>query len=255
MPHIPKSALAGEVEIGLRLLGRGKVRNQYALPDGHEDKFLSLTTNRVSAFDFVLPDKIEYKGPSLSAIHHYWNGFLSPYFKTDNVALGADVDRYLPAEIRGRPDIQAVAKVAKDLSGTDTEEIFRFLLLGSGWSDYQRDSGVVCGHKLPDGLREGDELPIPLYAPSTKEKEGHDKNIHHALVEKRFPGRSKLVLEIAQVARHHAMTKDILIADGKLEIFGDVLGDEIFTPDSCRFFGAEAYRRARAKGALPPSLD
>src|SRR3989338_5790372 len=164
MPHIPKSALAGEVEIGLRLLGRGKVRNQYALPDGHEDKFLSLTTNRVSAFDFVLPDKIEYKGPSLSAIHHYWNGFLSPYFKTDNVALGADVDLYLPAEIRGRPDIQAVAKVAKDLSGTDTEEIFRFLLLGSGWSDYQRDSGVVCGHKLPDGLREGDELPIPLYA-------------------------------------------------------------------------------------------
>ena len=240
----------------LDLIGRGKVRDLYAVDD---DWLLIVATDRLSAFDVVLPDPIPGKGAVLTGISEFW------FRRTDAIArnhrAGAPaVEAVLSdpgelAEARGR------AMIVRRLRPLPIEAIVRGYLIGSGWREY-RASGAVCGIALPDDLREADRLPEPLFTPSTKAEAGeHDENIDFEaaceLVGEDVARRVRDVsLDLYHHAAEHARARGIIIADTKFEfaVDGDgelVLIDEVLTPDSSRFWPADKY----APGMSPPSFD
>ena len=240
----------------LNLIGRGKVRDLYAVDD---DWLLIVATDRLSAFDVVLPDPIPGKGAVLTGISEFW------FRRTDAIArnhrAGAPaVEAVLSdpgelAEARGR------AMIVRRLRPLPIEAIVRGYLIGSGWREY-RASGSVCGIALPDDLREADRLPEPLFTPSTKAEAGeHDENIDFdtasLLVGSEVARRVRdASLDLYRFAAEHARARGIIIADTKFEfaVDGDgelVLIDEVLTPDSSRFWPADEY----APGMSPPSFD
>jgi phosphoribosylaminoimidazole-succinocarboxamide synthase len=237
----------------LPLLGRGKVRDNYAVGD---DKLLIVTTDRLSAFDVVLPDPIPGKGEVLTAVANFWFARLGGIIP--NQITGIDPESVVaPGE---REQVRGRAIVVKRLKPLPIEAVVRGYLIGSGWKDYKA-TGKVCGIALPAGLRMAEQLPEPLFTPSTKAEVGHDENIDYATVEKTIgaPLAAQVrdaALRLYKTAAEYARGRGIIIADTKFEFGLDAAGtlhliDEVLTPDSSRFWPADTYRI----GESPASFD
>jgi len=238
----------------LPLLARGKVRDIYAAGD---DRLLLVATDRISAFDCVLPNPIPDKGRILTQLSLFWFDFLRD--ATPNHLITADVDEY-PEPLRAyRDQLEGRSMLVRRARMVEVECVARGYLAGSGWKEY-RSSGTVCGIPLPPGLRECDRLPQPLFTPAYKAQSGHDENIPFSKVES-LAGRETaaklrdLTLDIYSRAAAYAESRGILLADTKFE-FGWVddmlvLADEVLTPDSSRFWPADAYQ----PGKPQPSFD
>jgi phosphoribosylaminoimidazole-succinocarboxamide synthase len=238
----------------LPLLNRGKVRDIYAVG---EDKLLVVTTDRLSAFDVVLPTPIPDKGKILTAVADFWFHKLSHI--VPNQLTGIAPETVVTADEKDQVTGRAI--VVKKLKPLPIEAIVRGYLVGSGWKEYKA-SGTVCSIPLPAGLREADRLPEPLFTPSTKAEVGaHDENISFAKAEellgKELAAKVRDVsIALYKEAAEYALTRGIIIADTKFEFGLDDAGalhliDEALTPDSSRFWPADRY----APGANPPSFD
>ena len=239
----------------LPLLHRGKVRDVYAVGDDH---MLIVTTDRLSAFDVVLPTPIPGKGAVLTRLSNFWFGRTRHI--VPNHLADVPLERALinPAE---RDPLAGRAVVVRKLKALPVEAIVRGYIVGSGWKEYQK-SGTVCGIALPAGLREADRLPEPIFTPSTKAAVGlHDENIS-------FEHAAKLIgadiaervrdasIALYKEAAEYALQRGIIIADTKFEFGLDPKGtltliDEALTPDSSRFWPVDQYR----PGSSPPSFD
>jgi phosphoribosylaminoimidazole-succinocarboxamide synthase len=222
-------------------LGSGKVRELYSLDD---ERLLLVASDRISTFDVVLPTEILDKGRVLTGLSGYWFAQTAAIVPNHLLALRDD----------GR------STECRRLEMLPIECVVRGYLSGSGWKDY-RASGAVCGHVLPDGLTESQQLLEPIFTPATKAQTGHDENIDRAagaalVGEERFDEVERLSLELYRFVSAQAATRGIILADTKLEfvIAVDgrlVLADEAFTPDSSRFWPADEY----APGGPQPSFD
>ena len=239
----------------LKLRHRGKVRDIYDIDDQH---MLIVTTDRLSAFDVVLPDPIPGKGALLTAMSNFW--FNRTRRLIPNQLSDMPLEKALrdPAE---RKPVEGRAAVVRKLKALPVEAIVRGYLSGSGWKEYQK-SGTVCGVTLPAGLKEADKLPEPIFTPSTKAAVGqHDENISFEkaveILGKDVAERVKNAsLAIYKECAQYALTHGIIIADTKFEFGLDEKGtltliDEVLTPDSSRFWPADRYQ----PGANPPSFD
>jgi len=238
---------------GLVLFKKGKVRNVYEV----DDKLLIVATDRISAFDYVLPSLIPYKGAVLTQLSRFWFEYMS--LVVDNHLIAADVAEF-PAVLQKYKDVlDKRSMLVKKTGVVPIECVVRGYLSGSGWKEYKA-AGRICGIKLPLGLRESDRLEEPIFTPSTKADVGHDQNISFKQMEK-IVGSAlakkirKISLELFQKASLHGLSKGIIIADTKFEfgLDGDdlVLIDEIFTPDSSRFWPLATYEPGQGQ----PSLD
>ena len=240
---------------GLTLRHRGKVRDVFDLGD---DRLLMVATDRLSAFDVVLPDPIPGKGEMLCQISNFW--FAKTASLMPNHLTGIDVASVLPAGVD--PALYAKrAVVTKKLRPVPVEAIARGYLIGSGWKDYQR-TGRVSGIALPDGLRQAEQLPEPIFTPSTKAAVGdHDENIDFDTAVK-LAGADlaeqvrDATLRLYAFAAAHAAERGIILADTKFEFGTDEDGrlyvmDEMLTPDSSRYWPADEYE----VGTSPPSYD
>jgi len=233
-----------------KLFARGKVRDVYE--DG--DRLLIVASDRISAFDYILPTGIPDKGRVLSQLTLFWLELLKDV--VPNHYLNSDVTG-LPAELEGR------SMWVKRAEMFPVECVVRGYLVGSGWKDYQK-TGAVCGIKLPEGLRESDKLPEPIYTPSTKATSGHDENISFEETVKLVGAEDAaklrdLTIAVYNKAANYAQSKGIIIADTKLE-FGKVngvitLADEVLTPDSSRFWPANQYAPGRSQPSFIGVVD
>jgi len=239
----------------LPLLGRGKVRDIYAVG---ADKLLIVTTDRLSAFDVILPDPIPGKGAVLTAVANFWFGKLAHV--VPNQLTGIDPETVVSGE-EEKVQVRGRALVVRRLKPLPIEAVARGYLIGSGWKDYQA-TGAVCGIALPPGLQMAQQLPEPIFTPATKAEMGdHDENIDYATVEKLLgAGLAKTVrettLRLYREAAAFARVRGIIIADTKFEFGQDEEGrlyliDEVLTPDSSRFWPADRYKL----GISPPSFD
>jgi len=235
-------------------IGKGKVRDIYAVG---EDKMLIVASDRLSAFDVVLPDPIPQKGRVLNEMANFWFGKLGHI--VPNQLTGIDPEEVVEgedekAQVRGR------SVVVKKLRPLPIEAVVRGYLIGSGWKDYQR-TGKVCGIELPKGLQQAQKLPQPIFTPATKAEEGHDENISFEEVEQLIGEKlanrvREISLRLYKEASEYAATRGIIIADTKFEFGTDdkgglVLIDEVLTADSSRFWPADSYQ----VGISPPSFD
>ena len=234
----------------LELYASGKVRDVYRVDNEH---LLFVATDRISAFDYVLATGIPHKGRVLTQLSLFWFDFLKSI--TQNHLVTADVSRY-PSLLRSRDEqLRGRSMLVVKAEMVAVECVVRGYLSGSGWKEYQK-TGAVCGIKLPSGLRESEKLPEPIFTPATKATSGHDENISFEEMVKRA-GRDlsdklrDLSLRIYRSAADYAAKRGIIIADTKFEFgntaSGIVLGDEVLTPDSSRFWPAEKYEPGRAQ--------
>ena len=256
---LPATTLLESDLPGLTLRHRGKVRDVFELPpDGGPPKLLIVATDRLSAFDVVLPDPIPGKGEMLCQISNFWFDRTSALMP--NHLTGIDVASVLPAGIDPAPYLHR-AVVTKKLKPVPVEAIARGYLIGSGWKDYQR-TGRVSGIALPDGLRQAEELPQPIFTPSTKAAVGdHDENIDFDTMVRTVGADlaeqvRDATLRLYTFARDYAAQRGIILADTKFEFGTDADGrlyvmDEMLTPDSSRYWPADEYR----VGTSPPSYD
>jgi phosphoribosylaminoimidazole-succinocarboxamide synthase len=239
----------------LPLLHRGKVRDIYAIDEQH---LLIVQTDRLSAFDVILPNPVPGKGQVLTTLSNFWFARLGHVIP--NHLSGIAPEEVVKTEA-DRAQIKGRAFVVKRLRPLPIEAIVRGYLVGSGWKEYKK-SGAVCGIKLPPGLQEAQQLPQPLFTPSTKAAAGeHDENISFEQVAKLMGEARAIEVRAASLALYtqaaaYAATKGIIIADTKFEFGTDETGkmyliDEALTPDSSRFWPAESYR----VGSNPPSFD
>jgi phosphoribosylaminoimidazole-succinocarboxamide synthase len=222
-------------------VGSGKVRELYALDP---ERLLLVASDRISTFDVVLPTAIPDKGRVLTGLSGFWFARTRGLVSNHLLALRDD----------GR------STECRRLEMLPIECVVRGYLSGSGWKDYTA-SGEVCGHRLPEGLAESQQLPAPIFTPATKAQSGHDENIDRAAAaalvgEDRFAEVEATALELYAFVSEYARERGIILADTKLEFGLDaegalVLGDEAFTPDSSRFWPADEYR----PGETPPSFD
>lgn len=239
----------------LPLLNRGKVRDIYEVDDHH---LLIVTTDRLSAFDVILPTPIPEKGRVLTEVSNFW--FRRTADIIPNHLSDMSLEQVLPDAAEREP-VAGQAIVVRKLKPLPVEAIVRGYLIGSGWKDYQQ-TGAVCGIKLPQGLRLADKLPEPIYTPSTKADVGeHDQNIDYDETVKLL-GQSMaeqvrdISLRLYREAATYALERGIIIADTKFEYGVDEQGnltliDEALTPDSSRFWPADTYK----PGTSPPSFD
>jgi phosphoribosylaminoimidazole-succinocarboxamide synthase len=238
----------------LPLLGRGKVRDNYAVGD---DKILIVTSDRLSAFDVVMNEPIPGKGRVLNQMSDFWFRKLAGIVPNHLTGIAPEsvVGPEEASQVRGR------AVVAKRLKPILVEAVVRGYIIGSGWKDYQ-ETGAICGIALPPGLRQADKLATPIFTPAAKADLGeHDENISFAEMEKRI-GKDlaanirDVSIKLYQTAADYAATRGIIIADTKFEFGLDDNGtlhlmDEVLTADSSRFWPADSY----APGMSPPSFD
>ena len=246
----------------LPLLGRGKVRDIYAID---ADRLLIVTSDRLSAFDVVLPDPIPDKGHVLTAMANFWFARLGHIIP--NQLTGIDPETVVAAD--EREQVRGRALVVKRLQPLPIEAVVRGYVIGSGWKDYQ-DTGAICGIALPPGLKQAAKLPAPIFTPASKAEAGdHDENISFAQAQARcaamLPGFDGTALAaqardaaiaLYSEAADYAAGRGIIIADTKFEFGVDMTGtlhliDEALTPDSSRFWPADSYR----EGISPPSFD
>ena len=238
----------------------GKVREIYDLGDS----LIMVATDRISAFDVILKNKIVDKGAVLTQMSKFWFDFTSDIVPNDLIT----VDNAEMPEFFQQEKFLKKATMCKKLDMLPVECIVRGYITGSGWKSYQKD-GTVCGIKLPEGLRESDKLPEVIYTPSTKAELGdHDINISYEesidVLEKAYPGRGEelaskvkdATINVYKKCAEYALSKGIIIADTKFEFGLDengelVLGDEVLTPDSSRFWPLEGYEPGKSQ----PSYD
>lgn len=239
----------------LQLMRRGKVRDVYAVDDHH---LLIVATDRLSAFDCVLPTPIERKGEVLTSLSRFWferlGNIVSNHLVTTNVELMPDAVKQNAEVLRRRSMLVRRAEVFP------VECVVRGYLSGSGWKDY-KSTGEVCGHRLPGGLSESDKLPEPIFTPATKAETGHDENISEERVREILGEEVTVILRdtslrLYKEASEYARGRSIIIADTKFEFGRDengeiILVDEALTPDSSRFWPADKYEAGHAQ----PSFD
>ena len=234
----------------LPLLSRGKVRDLYAVGD---DRLLIVASDRISAFDVVLPTPIPRKGEVLTKLSIFWFNLLEDVVGTHFIT--ADVAEY-PSEIQKHHDqLEGRSMLVRRLEMFPIECVVRGYIVGSGWKDYQR-TGSVCGVRLPEGLRECAKLASAIFTPATKAVTGHDENIGFdeaaRIVGAEAAGRLRdLTLEVYDRASQHGLARGLILADTKLE-FGTsggeiVLGDEVLTPDSSRYWPLDLYQPGRGQ--------
>jgi phosphoribosylaminoimidazole-succinocarboxamide synthase len=239
----------------LRRIHTGKVRDIYDVDAGH---MLIVTTDRLSAFDVVLPDPIPHKGRVLTEISNFW--FARTAHLVPNQLTTRSLDE-LPLDRDERELLEGRAVIVRKLRALPLEAVVRGYLIGSGWKDYQR-SGAVCGITLPAGLRQAEQLPQPIFTPASKAPAGqHDENIDYAaivaLVGTELAAQVRdTSIALYRFAAEHARARGIIIADTKFEFGVDAEGgltliDEVLTPDSSRFWPMDRY----VVGASPPSFD
>jgi phosphoribosylaminoimidazole-succinocarboxamide synthase len=238
----------------LTLLKRGKVRDVYQVD---ETSLLIVATDRVSAFDCVIPTPIERKGEVLTALSQFWFaklGHIVPHhlITTDINEMPATIQSHAN-ELRGR------SMLVRRTDVFPVECVVRGYITGSGWKDYQK-TGEVCGHKLPSGLRESEQLAEPIFTPATKAETGHDENISEAqmaeIVGPEITAQLRdASLNLYKQAAEYARARGIIIADTKFEFGRDdegrvILIDEVLTPDSSRFWPADAYEVGRGQASF-----
>jgi phosphoribosylaminoimidazole-succinocarboxamide synthase len=236
------------------LLKRGKVRDVYTVDDDH---LLIVATDRISAFDCILPTPIARKGEVLTRLSRFWFQKLNAV--VPNHYVTTDFEK-MPAAIQQNAELDKRSMLVKKAEVFPVECVVRGYLVGSGWKDYLR-TGEVCGHKLPENLLESAELSEPIFTPATKAEEGHDENITEAQMQDVIGAADTAYLREVSIglyneAREYARQRGIIIADTKFEFGRDkqgqiILVDEVLTPDSSRFWPAETY----APGKSQPSFD
>jgi phosphoribosylaminoimidazole-succinocarboxamide synthase len=234
---------------GVERYARGKVRDVYQLGD----RLLIVATDRISAFDYVLPTGIPDKGRVLTQLSLFWFDFLRDV--TPNHLITAALDEYPEPLPRYAGQVEGRSMLVHRARMVEIECVARGYLSGSGWKEYLQH-GTVCGIPLPSGLRESEQLPQPIFTPATKAQDGHDENISFDEAASRIgtdlAARLRdLTLDIYKRAAQYAETRGIIIADTKFEfgfVGGElVLGDEVLTPDSSRFWPADTYRPGGAQ--------
>jgi len=237
---------------GIKKLRSGKVREVFDLGD----TLLFVVTDRISAFDVILPDPIPHKGAVLNQISEFW---FKRFNTIPNHLVTADFEKF-PKELHPfRDQLAGRSMVVKKTKPLAVECVVRGYLAGSGWKEY-KESNSVCGIELPPGLKQAAQLPKPIFTPSTKAEQGHDENINMKqcaqILGDELADRVKMLsLEIYSRGREYAAEKGIIVADTKFE-FGTINGellliDECLTPDSSRFWPKDEY----AVGQSPPSFD
>lgn len=249
----PGQVIVGQELPGIKKVNQGKVREIFDL----DDQLLIVTTDRISAFDVVLPNGIPHKGRVLTQLSAFWFSQLTSI--VENHIISVDVGEFPAALEPFKENLEGRSMLVHKCEPLPIECVVRGYMAGSGWKEY-RQSQTICGIPLPSGLRESDELPEPLFTPSTKATSGHDENISferaveivgHDIAEK----VRKLSIQIYNHARRYAMERGIIICDTKFEfgLRGDdlLLIDEALTPDSSRFWPAEEY----CPGQPQPSFD
>lgn len=233
----------------MKKIGSGKVREIYEIDD---DKFLIVVTDRISAFDYILPSMVPEKGKVLNQISEFWFDYSKDILP--NHVISTDIKDF-PEEFQTE-EFEGRSMLVQKLKMVPVECIVRGYITGSGWKSYQ-ESGSVCGIKLPEGLQESEKLPEPIFTPTTKAQEGHDENISFEevceMVGKDLAEqlRSKTI-EIYKKCSEYALSKGVIIADTKFEFGLDkdgnlVIGDEMLTPDSSRFWPADEYEVGRGQ--------
>jgi phosphoribosylaminoimidazole-succinocarboxamide synthase len=242
-----------QTNLPLPLFGRGKVRDTYDLGD----RLLMVATDRISAFDAIMPNGIPDKGRVLTLLSAFWFGRTREIIPNHLISVeAADLPESLGATAEPLAGRFMLVRKANRL---DFECVVRGYLAGSGWADYQR-TGAVCGVKLPTGLRQADELPEPIFTPATKAETGHDINISldemkNSVGEDLGQAIADVSIAIYRAAADYALDRGIIIADTKMEfgLLDDqlLLIDELLTPDSSRFWAVGDY----APGGSPPSFD
>jgi phosphoribosylaminoimidazole-succinocarboxamide synthase len=238
----------------LKLLRRGKVRDVYEVDDEH---LLIIATDRISAFDCILPTQIESKGEVLTALSRFWFERLASI--TPNHLVTTDVEQ-MPDSVRASADaLRNRSMLVRRTEVFPVECVVRGYIAGSGWKDYQR-TGETSGHRLPVGLRESDKLPEPIFTPATKAEEGHDENISEQRMSEIIGAEATThlrdtALALYRDAETYARSRGIIIADTKVEFGRDrdgniLLIDEVLTPDSSRFWPAELYEPGRSQASF-----
>jgi phosphoribosylaminoimidazole-succinocarboxamide synthase len=239
----------------LKLVRRGKVRDVYAVDD---NSLLIVATDRISAFDCILPTPIERKGEVLTALSEFWFEKLGHVVANHLIASRMDD---MPESVRRHAQtLSGRSMLVKRAEVFPVECVVRGYLVGSGWKDYKR-TGEVCGHKLPEGLQESAKLPEAIFTPSTKAEQGHDENITEDQVRDLIGAEQTALLRDTSLrlyteAHNYARERNIIIADTKFEFGLDqngelLLVDEVLTPDSSRFWPADSYEPGRSQ----PSFD
>jgi phosphoribosylaminoimidazole-succinocarboxamide synthase len=252
---VAESALYESRLTGLRRISQGKVRDIYEVDSGH---LLIVTTDRLSAFDVVLPNPIPGKGEVLTQLSNFW-------FERMREVVPNHLTRRAPEDVVREPAERAIVArrsvVVRRLKPLPVEAVVRGYLIGSGWKDYKA-TGAVCGIALPKGLAMAARLPEPIFTPATKAEIGqHDQNIGFSEMERLVGAElahkaKSLAIEIYSRGAEHARQRGIIVADTKFEFGLDGTGklyliDEVLTPDSSRFWPAAEYR----EGISPPSFD
>jgi phosphoribosylaminoimidazole-succinocarboxamide synthase len=248
-------ATATTFDLPLDLVATGKVRDIYALDD---ERLLFVTSDRISAYDVVMNERIPDKGRVLTGMTKFWlersAGLCPNHLLSMAVADLPEAAKPFAEELNGR------FMIVRRLNMMPVEFVVRGYLVGSGWSEYKRN-GTIAGMPLPDGLREADKLPEPLFTPATKAVTGHDENISEdaaaeILGAARMERARDLAIELYKTGADYAAERGIILADTKFEFGVDrggnvVLADEVLTPDSSRYWPADAWK----PGTNPPSFD
>lgn len=233
----------------MKKISSGKVREIYEVD---EDKLLLVVSDRISAFDYILPSLVPNKGKILNQISEFWFNYIKDIIP--NHVISTDIKDF-PKEFQTE-EFEGRSMLVKKLKMIPVECIVRGYITGSGWKSYQKD-GTVCGITLPEGLQESEKLPEPIFTPTTKAAEGHDENISFEevceLIGKDLAENLRAkTIEIYSKCAEYALTKGVIIADTKFEFGLDengalVIGDEVLTPDSSRFWPASDYQVGKSQ--------
>jgi phosphoribosylaminoimidazole-succinocarboxamide synthase len=248
------AAAVSQVSVAdLKLVKRGKVRDVYEVDDQH---LLIVATDRISAFDCILPTAIARKGEVLTSLSKFWFEKLAHIVPNHYVTIDQE---QMPDAIRQAPELKGRSMLVRRADVFPVECVVRGYLVGSGWKDYLR-TGEVCGHRLPENLVESVELEEPIFTPSTKAEVGHDENISEDVVREQLgPDTANYLrdisLDLYKEARNYARSRGIIIADTKFEFGRDqngqiILVDEALTPDSSRFWPAENYSPGKSQASF-----
>lgn len=234
----------------IKPIASGKVREIY---EAGENSLLIVTTDRISAFDVILPTPVPDKGKVLNSLSEFWFGYTRPIVPNHMITTKRSE---FPAPFAGMPELEGRSMLVRRLKMIPIECIVRGYLTGSGWESYQK-CGKVCGITLPAGLRESEKLPEPIFTPSTKATSGHDENIDFArmcaIVGEDLAGKVRAAtIAVYEACAKYARERGIIIADTKFEFGLDengvlTLGDEVLTPDSSRFWPAADYEVGRSQ--------
>jgi phosphoribosylaminoimidazole-succinocarboxamide synthase len=247
----------GKVELPYKLFRRGKVRDVYEI----DNQLLIISSDRISAFDYVLPSLIPEKGKVLNSVSAFWFDYTKNLLP--NHMICADPENL--EQFREHREVLAQRSVlTKKVKTFPVEAIVRGYIVGSGWKTYQAN-GNICGIEIPPGLEFADKFEKPIFTPTTKADEGHDTNMTYEemenLIGKDYAGQIKEAsIFLFKKASEFASEKGIILADTKFEFGQDengelILIDEIFTPDSSRFWKLDEYRESKTAGTEPPSYD